>query len=215
MNLSLAKNWRDGSTLSAVPLCLLHFSCFSTSRAKRSVRSKLPPTKLFKHTGIVCSNNTLRNVENLLSIYNSTSCCCANCYIFYLFEQCLIQQIRSSSFLKSRVGNFALSFRRVNRCPIDVILGIFGRLFFHSWRSPIDFCIHVLFFFIVSGTVFCYFTFWLHDFGIALTTRVNSTFVISLVADFITSGIFTSLSLGSGIPGLENRVKHYNVIKPS
>ena len=42
VNLSSAKNWGDASTLPVVLLRLLHFSCFSTSLAQRSVRSKLP-----------------------------------------------------------------------------------------------------------------------------------------------------------------------------
>ena len=69
-------------------------------------------------------NSTLCNVENLLSIYNSTGWSCGDCYIFYLFEQCFIQQIRSSSHLKSRVSNLTLSFPRVYRAPIEVITGI-------------------------------------------------------------------------------------------
>ena len=110
MNFSSAKNSGDGSTLRVVPLRLLHFSCFSISLAQRSVRSKLPPNS-FNALGIVFSNNTLRNVENLLSIYNSTSCSSADCYIFYLFEQCFIQQIRSSSLLKCRLATLRLAFQ--------------------------------------------------------------------------------------------------------
>ena len=126
--------------------------------------------------------HNVRNVENLLSIYNSASCSWADCYIFYLFERCFIQQIRSSIVLKSRVSNFALSFPRVYG-PIEVILcKIFGRKFFDSWLSPIDFCIHAYFF------VYC-----LHNFCISLATRELIDILISQEDDLVTLIIFTSL----------------------
>ena len=114
-----------------VSLRLLYFSCFSTCPEISQVQTS---TRLFQRIGNVYSDNTLSNVENLLSTYNSTSCSCADCYIFYFIEQCFIQQIRSSSLFKSRASNFALGFPRVYRGPIEVILGIFGRKFFDRWR---------------------------------------------------------------------------------
>ena len=144
MNFSSSKN-KEADQLYQWLLCVFSISVVLVHLLP-SDQSVQTSTKLFQGIENVCSNNTLCNVEKLLSIYYSISCSCTGCYIFYLFEQCFIQQIRSSSLPKSRVSNFTLSFPRVYRGPVEVIVGIFGRTFPDSWRSPIGFCIRAYFF---------------------------------------------------------------------
>ena len=117
------------------------------------------------------------------------------CRLLYLWSIVSSSKLGLSAKLglKSRVSNFSHSFPRVYRGPIEIILGIFGRKFSDSWRSPIDFCAHAYLLFLLFQEQ-AFDTFWLHDFCISLATRVNSAFVISLVADFIMLVIFTSLS---------------------
>ena len=143
------------------------------------------PTKLFQNVRIICHNNAFCYIYNLSSVDHTTSLTCSYCNVLNFFGQVVIQKIRSSYCLKDKIitSNLHLFFQLFTEVLINVNFGYFAENFLIADDAPNVngwFPTSLLTF---SGIPLWYFFGLPCDLSISFTANLNSSFVISFVAE--------------------------------
>ena len=141
-----------------VPLCLLHFSCFSTFLRQRSVRSKLPANS-FNELGLFALTTPCAMMRISILFITPLSALVPIAISFTLLSSVSSSKLGLPAFLKVGLATFHLDFQAFTVVLLKLYLTYLDQNFLITDAVPDILYIHVYFFFIVSGTAVLHLTF--------------------------------------------------------